>query len=255
MAAFREICPESRILWESGNHSETWDDEDEDEDWSHQKSYDEGSRSPNNYLNINQISEVPLPSNTAPWDHTCADNNPPDNCPTNHTIRTLHHPSFEAYYAAVAIVQNTESSWLQLRKKEGFSINNGDYFYTDPLQKVGHRVYNCLSPATLDIFSCFRLNTPPPITCPTVFVSPQNTSLPPFISTMQLAQQPILPSPADSHQCQIAVKDPDCNSSHSASHTARRACAIPSVCTSDEADAVFALLHLSDKCCPIGGRY
>ncbi|XP_075703454.1 histone deacetylase complex subunit SAP25 [Rhinoderma darwinii] len=79
------------------------------------------------------------------------------------TSRALYHPTFEAYYAAVAIHQNVETPEMQMRREEGFTVNTGEYFYTDPLLSPGHRVYNCLLPASHNVFGCFRLQTPPPI--------------------------------------------------------------------------------------------
>ncbi|XP_063786184.1 histone deacetylase complex subunit SAP25 isoform X2 [Pseudophryne corroboree] len=87
------------------------------------------------------------------------------------SARTLYHPTFEAYYAAVAILQTSETPEMQKRRQDGFSVNNGEYFYTDPLLPAGHRVYNCLSPATQNVFGCFRLQTPAPIMSSCIYYS------------------------------------------------------------------------------------
>ncbi|XP_018109346.2 sialidase isoform X1 [Xenopus laevis] len=88
------------------------------------------------------------------------------NCPTNHSSRVLHHPSFQAYYSAVALHQGLPTPDMDKRKELGFTFNCADYFYSDPLMSPGHRTYNCLSPGTQKIFSCFSLDTPPPIMAP-----------------------------------------------------------------------------------------
>ncbi|XP_069804275.1 histone deacetylase complex subunit SAP25 isoform X2 [Dendropsophus ebraccatus] len=79
------------------------------------------------------------------------------------TCRVLHHPTFEAYYAAVAVYRNLETWEMQQRRQEGITANPGEYFYTDPLLPPGHRVYNCLSSANHSVLGCFRLQAPPPI--------------------------------------------------------------------------------------------
>ncbi|XP_056410157.1 uncharacterized protein LOC130340394 [Hyla sarda] len=87
------------------------------------------------------------------------------------TSRVLFHPTFEAYYAAVAIHQNLETPEMHQRRDEGFTVNSGEYFYTDPLLSPGERVYNCPTAAHHSLFGCFRLQTPPPIMAPGIFPS------------------------------------------------------------------------------------
>nr|XP_033781258.1 uncharacterized protein LOC117350774 isoform X2 [Geotrypetes seraphini] len=91
------------------------------------------------------------------------------------TSRTLSHPSFISYYTAVAILQGShraqaasaetahESILEDGRCGAVLPVNNSDFFYTDPLMTPGHRIYNCLSPQSQQVFQGFRLNTPPPI--------------------------------------------------------------------------------------------
>ncbi|XP_040202920.1 histone deacetylase complex subunit SAP25 isoform X2 [Rana temporaria] len=90
--------------------------------------------------------------------------------PMSYQPRILYHPTFESYYAAVAALQKTETLQMQIRREQGFPVNNGEYFYTDPLQPPGHRVYNYLSPAAYNMFGLFRLVTPPPIVSPGIFM-------------------------------------------------------------------------------------
>ncbi|KAM5171493.1 histone deacetylase complex subunit SAP25 [Mantella aurantiaca] len=105
-----------------------------------------------------------VPTSTVPGHFVAAGH------PVSYHTRTLHHPTFEAYYAAVAALQKAETPQMQIRREQGFFVNSGEYFYTDPLQPPGHRVYNCLSPPTYNMFGSFRLVTPPPIMSPGIFV-------------------------------------------------------------------------------------
>ncbi|XP_072259120.1 histone deacetylase complex subunit SAP25 [Pyxicephalus adspersus] len=96
--------------------------------------------------------------------------------PVSYHTRTLCHPSFEAYYNAVATLQNRETQQMQIQRERGFFINSAEYFYTDPLLPPGHRVYNCLSPASNNVFENFGLVTPPPIMSSGIFVTSSQSS-------------------------------------------------------------------------------
>ncbi|XP_071988466.1 histone deacetylase complex subunit SAP25 [Engystomops pustulosus] len=92
--------------------------------------------------------------------------------PQHHlTSRVLLHPTFEAHYTAAAIHHNLETTEMRQRRHEGFTANPGEYFYVDPLLSPGQRVYNFLSPSSLHVFGCFRLQAPPPIMSSCVFPS------------------------------------------------------------------------------------
>ncbi|KAM3924062.1 uncharacterized protein RB166_010266 [Leptodactylus fuscus] len=60
---------------------------------------------------------------------------------------------------------------MQQRREEGIPANCGEYFYTDPLLSPGQRVYNCMTPESLEVFRDFRLQTPPPIMSSCIFPS------------------------------------------------------------------------------------
>ncbi|XP_029437441.1 uncharacterized protein LOC115078640 [Rhinatrema bivittatum] len=107
--------------------------------------------------------------------------------------RILSHPSFISYYTAVAILQRSQGPFESTYEAPAANvdhanqgpvgediyganivtaagdsayvlpINHSDFFYTDPLMAPGHRIYNCLSPQSQQVFRCFHLNTPPPI--------------------------------------------------------------------------------------------
>ncbi|KAM4749435.1 uncharacterized protein WCC33_006905 [Rhinophrynus dorsalis] len=131
-----------------------------------------GGKSPDDWKIFDQREDNLFSRNTrSPGDRSLVEELP-GNYFTSQNTRTLTHPSFEAYYTAVALHQKSATPEMKKKKEEGFNINNGDYFYIDPLLSPGHRVYNCLSPDTQNIFSCFSLNTPPPIMSPCVYMSP-----------------------------------------------------------------------------------
>ncbi|XP_075061092.1 histone deacetylase complex subunit SAP25 isoform X2 [Mixophyes fleayi] len=133
-----------------------------------------------------------------------------------HATRTLYHPTFEAYYAAVAILQASETPGMRSRREEGYSVNNGEYYYTDPLLSAGHRVYNCLSPATQDVFGCLRLMTPPPIMSPGVYFSSAVSQTPAQVEDPVVvlcisreAESPVLHPAAEDVLCDaVTTSDP-----------------------------------------------
>ncbi|XP_069501160.1 histone deacetylase complex subunit SAP25 [Ambystoma mexicanum] len=101
-----------------------------------------------------------------------SDKLPPCNLAISLSNRTLSHPSFQSYYTAVALWGS--GSWNpnkhsagqatdRIKNKSVLPIDTCDFFYTDPLMPPGHRVYNCLSSRSQQVFQNFRLATPPPI--------------------------------------------------------------------------------------------
>ncbi|XP_067879981.1 uncharacterized protein [Heterodontus francisci] len=114
------------------------------------------------------------------------------------STRTLSHPSFHSYYAAVSSQQSqsfpveangsrfknqdsvdsqskpdltmkSEACVLRSQEIHMPAIHQCEFFYTDPLLPSGYRVYNHLSLPTRQVLQGLRLNTPPPImsTCVT----------------------------------------------------------------------------------------
>ncbi|XP_069071751.1 histone deacetylase complex subunit SAP25 isoform X2 [Pleurodeles waltl] len=99
---------------------------------------------------------------------------PPCNLAISHSNRTFSHPSFQSYYTAVALwnfgakengpcKDPTRPATDGNIKQPVLPIDTSDFFFTDPLLPPGHRVYNCLSSRSQQIFKNFRLETPPPI--------------------------------------------------------------------------------------------
>ncbi|XP_078391881.1 uncharacterized protein LOC144674365 isoform X1 [Cetorhinus maximus] len=106
--------------------------------------------------------------------------------------RTLSHPSFHSFYAAVSSQQSqilpakvddsrfenqdsidshskpdltvkSEASFLRSQDIHMPAIHQCEFFYTDPLLPSGYRVYNHLSLPTRQVLQGLRLNTPSPI--------------------------------------------------------------------------------------------
>ncbi|XP_031755451.1 uncharacterized protein LOC116409849 isoform X3 [Xenopus tropicalis] len=174
---------------------------------------------------------------------------PPGNCPTNHSSRVLYHPSFQAFCAAVALRQGALTLPMQNRKKEGFTLNCADYFYSDPLMSPGHRTYNCLSPGTQEIFSCFSLNTPAPIMAPCEYLAAPKAS--PSAPPLALAGS----SHTDT-RClspQYKMKEVENQVPESPFPPGGAVSTFPK-CSPSEADAVCALLSLSGACPPRSGQ-
>lgn len=99
---------------------------------------------------------------------------PPYNLAISHSNRTFSHPSFQSYYTAIALwnfgakdrvpcKDPAKQSTNGTGKLPVLPIDTCDFFFTDPLLPPGHRVYNCLSSRSQQIFKNFRLETPPPI--------------------------------------------------------------------------------------------
>ncbi|XP_078056889.1 uncharacterized protein LOC144481627 [Mustelus asterias] len=103
--------------------------------------------------------------------------------------RTLSHPSFHSFYAAVSSQQSqtfpaeaddsrfegqdshskaglpvkSEASVLRSQDIHMPAIHQSEFFYTDPALPSGYRVYNHLSLPTRQVLQGLRLNTPSPI--------------------------------------------------------------------------------------------
>ncbi|XP_020365319.2 uncharacterized protein LOC109910527 [Rhincodon typus] len=106
--------------------------------------------------------------------------------------RTLSHPSFHSFYAAVSSQQSqsflaelddsrfknkdstdshskpdltikSEASILRSQEIHMPAIHQCEFFYTDPMLPSGYRVYNHLSLPTRQVLQGLRLNTPSPI--------------------------------------------------------------------------------------------
>ncbi|EMP27705.1 Histone deacetylase complex subunit SAP25 [Chelonia mydas] len=93
------------------------------------------------------------------------------------STRTLSHPSFYPYYAALSrSAPGTHpvphGDWPQGSGLQGgpaigsgllLPISSSEFFYTDPLMPPGHRVYNYLSHPSQQVCQSVRLSTPDPI--------------------------------------------------------------------------------------------
>ncbi|XP_038642711.1 uncharacterized protein LOC119958339 isoform X2 [Scyliorhinus canicula] len=119
--------------------------------------------------------------------------------------RTLSHPSFHSFYAAVSSQQShsfpaavddsgfenqefidshskpdrtvkSEASILRSQDIHMPVIHPCEFFYTDPLLPSGYRVYNHLSLPTRQVLQGLRLNTPSPImsACVAPNIQPEN---------------------------------------------------------------------------------
>ncbi|XP_031755454.1 uncharacterized protein LOC116409849 isoform X6 [Xenopus tropicalis] len=131
----------------------------------------------------------------------------------------------------------------------GFTLNCADYFYSDPLMSPGHRTYNCLSPGTQEIFSCFSLNTPAPIMAPCEYLAAPKAS--PSAPPLALAGS----SHTDT-RClspQYKMKEVENQVPESPFPPGGAVSTFPK-CSPSEADAVCALLSLSGACPPRSGQ-
>ncbi|GCC38641.1 hypothetical protein chiPu_0017156 [Chiloscyllium punctatum] len=119
--------------------------------------------------------------------------------------RTLSHPSFHSFYAAVSSQQSqsvfaelddcrfknkdstdsysrpdhtvkSEASILRSQEIHMPAIHQCEFFYTDPMLPSGYRVYNRLSLPTRQVLQGLRLNTPSPIMSASVAPSVQRDS-------------------------------------------------------------------------------
>nr|XP_023969438.1 histone deacetylase complex subunit SAP25 [Chrysemys picta bellii] len=115
---------------------------------------------------------------------------------TGHSLstRTLSHPSFYPYYAALSCSapgthpvphgDRPQGSGLQGGPATGsgllLPISSSEFFYTDPLMPPGHRVYNYLSHPSQQVCQSLRLSTPDPIMSVRE-ASPSPCPLPPFL--------------------------------------------------------------------------
>uniref|UniRef100_A0A1B8XWG1 Uncharacterized protein n=1 Tax=Xenopus tropicalis TaxID=8364 RepID=A0A1B8XWG1_XENTR len=113
----------------------------------------------------------------------------------------------------------------------------------------GHRTYNCLSPGTQEIFSCFSLNTPAPIMAPCEYLAAPKAS--PSAPPLALAGSSHTDTRCLSRQ--YKMKEVENQVPESPFPPGGAVSTFPK-CSPSEADAVCALLSLSGACPPRSGQ-